>query len=789
MYRRVINAITNTPPTGELAKSSSAITSGNWDLGNYNPDDLIGRKGIDIYYKMLNDEQVKAALLIKKYAVLAGGYVIEPGSDSRKDKKAADYVDYSIKRMAGSFDDVLLEILTAIDFGYSITEENYLQYADGPHSGMWGIKSLKTKTPDEFSFDTDEYGNLKSIIQGYEKKGYPPDKFIIYSYNKKFGNLYGRSDLREAYRSWWSKNMIIKWWNMLLERFGIPPVVGKYQSEAQRATLQTIIERLMSKTSITLPKDTEIEMIESTMRGADVFEKAIRYHDGGIAKAVLLPSLSGFAEQSGVGSYAQAKEQFNAFMWIVFKIQRDLSETVIGEQLIRRLVDYNMEVTEYPKLVFPPLSDEQLDYIFNLWFVAIEKGAVKSTPEDEKHIRTSLGFPERDMSKDDVIDVIPTPGAPPPPALPAPPATPQPEEVGKPEGETTATFALIGTKRPELKLFIKQKAAEKGINLDRVTPEQRDWLDKQVIEAGLVDKSLSGVDFTGTIMPTKSLSRQPNKFEKKVGFVQLQKDMDSEQAKVQKDLTAILERSRKGLVKWLEPKYWKMKPKDVKVIELKNKREMTDVFKKFSTDTYTGGKDKAKSEIPKAMAAIKSPGTLPATQALSFFAEKADFYVTGITGRLEGEVHNILYNGLKTGEGVKSITEKINEAFKPYLGDPTAIVDDKVVDPFRLETVIRTNYTEAYNQGRKDMFADPDVKDFIIGIEYSNILDARTTDVCTYLDGKIFKPDSPGLDMLTPPNHYNCRSVIVPVTKDEGPVEFITEAEINTAMELKGKGF
>jgi len=35
---------------------------------NFNPDELVARKGLKIYKKMRTDEQVKAPLMAKKYA-------------------------------------------------------------------------------------------------------------------------------------------------------------------------------------------------------------------------------------------------------------------------------------------------------------------------------------------------------------------------------------------------------------------------------------------------------------------------------------------------------------------------------------------------------------------------------------------------------------------------------------------------------------------------------------------------------------------------------------------------
>ena len=40
----------------------------------YNPDDIIGRKGIRKYSEMARDEQIKAAMMAKQFSVIAPGW-------------------------------------------------------------------------------------------------------------------------------------------------------------------------------------------------------------------------------------------------------------------------------------------------------------------------------------------------------------------------------------------------------------------------------------------------------------------------------------------------------------------------------------------------------------------------------------------------------------------------------------------------------------------------------------------------------------------------------------------
>ncbi len=84
--------------------------------------------------------------------------------------------------------------------------------------------------------------------------------------------------------------------------------------------------------------------------------------------------------------------------------------------------------------------------------------------------------------------------------------------------------------------------------------------------------------------------------------------------------------------------------------------------------------------------------------------------------------------------------------------------------PARVENIVRTSNSDAMNQARMALFGDPDLKDFIQAYEYSAIMDDRTTDICAQLHGRILKDFS----SYVPPNHYQCRSILIPVTIADG---------------------
>jgi SPP1 gp7 family putative phage head morphogenesis protein len=116
------------------------------------------------------------------------------------------------------------------------------------------------------------------------------------------------------------------------------------------------------------------------------------------------------------------------------------------------------------------------------------------------------------------------------------------------------------------------------------------------------------------------------------------------------------------------------------------------------------------------------------------------------------------------------------------------IKEGKLLTAHHLENIVRTNFSDAYNQGRQDMMEDPDVKDIMAGEMFSAIIDERTTDVCLALDGQVFIYGDPDIARFTPPLHYECRSQLIPVTIYE-EFEAIKPELKARALPMKGKDF
>jgi len=111
-------------------------------------------------------------------------------------------------------------------------------------------------------------------------------------------------------------------------------------------------------------------------------------------------------------------------------------------------------------------------------------------------------------------------------------------------------------------------------------------------------------------------------------------------------------------------------------------------------------------------------------------------------------------------------TEEMITGLKELLSEwlPTYDAAGRIVNvAARARVIARTNVSDIFNNTRYQVFSAPQLDNWVLAFVYSAILDGRTTEICRELNGRIFLKDE--VSEYIPPNHYNCRSTIHPVTR------------------------
>ena len=302
-----------------------------------------------LYDEMLRDPQVAACVAVKKSAILSGGWEITPGGTDPEDEAAADFARFALSDMEGSVVGMLENVLDATVKGWSLAEMNYKIIEGGPYDGFCSLASVKSRDPARFTFIFDDKKG-KKVLRDLEGKEYPREKFVIYVNMPRYDSPHGRSDLAAARGAYRSKRALMHFMNMYFEKYGSPTAKGTYKRSlpaASRDEFMEVLRNLHSQSAIVIPEDISLELMQTPRGGEEGLLAAIRFYDKQIAKSILFQTLI-TDEGANTGSYALAKVHLEVMSQTMAKLRRDMEETVMREQVLRPLTEYNFRSAACP---------------------------------------------------------------------------------------------------------------------------------------------------------------------------------------------------------------------------------------------------------------------------------------------------------------------------------------------------------------------------------------------------------------------------------------------------------
>lgn len=203
-------------------------------------------------------------------------------------------------------------------------------------------------------------------------------------------------------------------------------------------------------------------------------------------------------------------------------------------------------------------------------------------------------------------------------------------------------------------------------------------------------------------------------------------------------------------------------------IKLKYKSELKKVLKQSFMSIYKDAQVQAAQELN------KSDFALPTTsdEFLDILESESFQFLGTYEYKILDKAKTQLIAAIKDGRPLSTVIDTLD-------------VDGKKLSETSLERFARTKHTEVLNRGRHEYFQNSGV---VAAYQYSAILDNQTSDICAGLDGKIFVAGTEPI----PPLHFNCRSVLIPITKYEEftPSENVGDTDIQDFIdENKGDGF
>lgn len=722
-----------------------------------------------------------------------------------------------------SFINFLDNALDAMGYGYKVVEKVFR-----PQEGKIVLYNLKHRHSQYFDFDYDVYGNLEKLLigrdYGKDLTIEPAEKIkqnfmlFIYPYPKD-GNFYGDSDFKEIYEQYRAKKQIFRFRNIHLQNYGSPIPIVTYDKKTTATSeineMQDFLDNLQDQYYMMIPGNWsegandiigkfKVDFRELNNGSAtDQYEKAIDQIDKQITRSLLIPDKLGFSESAG-GSYNLAEIQDNILASIVKYMHSWLEKPVNG--LIKQMVDFNFTPTEgYPRFEFDEVNDDIKENILQILF---NNGVIDKR---EKWIRAKYGIPELTEKEEEEIEEAKKKEAPEidPFDKQDKPNNGSPkdknnkdvddamEDKEKEDKKKGLKHSLAKSKNPfnasSVEKALDMKEAEFVAEYNALHKANSDSLIKQIEKKQIIEKKDLKLVDSLRIKKTELKRFLSQRFAESYFFGKIDVITEVQDRLKKATLLKIKQTREEGaelqegflLATTQQEAHWHNamidengegettatvslagdetphvhKISDYNVLPIKPGGHEHDIsgmasLKKYSLQTEVDWLDK--EYINRILEKHGDLGTLSAEdiEELKQIRDRG-FSIAGVEEtRMLKEVRNAIDQGISSGMPANALITQIT----------TLLAEDRKK---HAATIARTNISNHYNAGRMNMLTSSPLNRVVEAFQYTAIIDSVTTMFCRSHDNQIIKAGDPQLAFLTPPNHFNCRSTLIPILVGE----------------------
>lgn len=296
-----------------------------------------GAKGVGLYDEIRRDPHAFALLQKRSLEVASREWVVEPASQRRIDRKAAELVESQLKEI--SFDKLTMGLMGAVLKGFAVAEVMWVNEA-----GLWVAKQVKVRKQRRFRMTVEGELRLLTRESGFDGLALPARKFIVHrhSIDNDDDDPYGLGIGTVLFWPAWFKRQVLSYWLKAAERWATPTVKatykGEYDEERQRKLIASI-RAMAHDAGLVVPESVEVELLEATRAGGgDAHEKLSRYLDELMSEAVLGETLSTNSGERGARALG---EVHNEVRIAIAKADADLVCTTIRQTLLTWITEVN----------------------------------------------------------------------------------------------------------------------------------------------------------------------------------------------------------------------------------------------------------------------------------------------------------------------------------------------------------------------------------------------------------------------------------------------------------------
>jgi len=354
-------------------------------IGSYEQEENPDVLAPDTYiFMQQNDGTVRSIVRIMTMPIVATPIKIIPGE---KDKGEADFIKTVLMGpaymggMSTPLPFVIADMCRAIFEGFRLYEKVPQIIDMGKWKGKIGWRKLAPRDSMTVKLRADEHGGfmgakqIATFGQRTVNVVLPPEKCLLFTFQKERHFLYGESILKTAYYHYDKKHKLYYLAHKKAEVDAVGLKILKVTqptiNESERTAAEEAVEQIGVNTRITLPPGFDLE-IDRSPSGYSVLD-LIRHHDSEIMLSALTQVSQIGTQQKYAYPYGKGYQYQNLYLsQAISSIMRSMEHT-LNEWVIAPLIDWNFKTNAYPKLKFTPLTDSVQMMLNDIFYAMIKR--------------------------------------------------------------------------------------------------------------------------------------------------------------------------------------------------------------------------------------------------------------------------------------------------------------------------------------------------------------------------------------------------------------------------------
>ena len=325
-----------------------------------NPDVL---KPEDYVAMQSNDGEVQAIVRLLTLPIKATSFHILPAEGDKGERDFIEHVLLDPPEMGGMTTPlpfVIADMTRAVFEGFRLYEKVARVIESGKYKGKVSWKKLAPRDAQTVDLKSDKNGGFagakQTAISGVRTSDIelPPEKCLLYTFQKEKHWLYGESILKAAYYHYDKKHKLyyISHKKAEIEALGLKILkIGQTLTPTDRTAAENVVDTIGINSRITLPPGVELE-VERGSGGYDPLP-LIDHHNTQMARSALTQAMDQvkYAYPYGKGT---PSSQF-----LILTLESIMSEmaATLNTFAIAPLIDFNYGTNAYPTLKFEKISD------------------------------------------------------------------------------------------------------------------------------------------------------------------------------------------------------------------------------------------------------------------------------------------------------------------------------------------------------------------------------------------------------------------------------------------------